>query len=218
MSEDGARRAAAPDGADGDAAVADTPVAPVPGTATTDILVAGTAGGVGTTTVAALVFAAMVSDELGAPLLLDHAAGELGLRLPDGDDVRLLNDRLALHDLGPHARVGVGRLAERENLLVLVAPATPVGCAAVARLLEPLDGQPRLQRLLVVLAGVFGRHRVGTQLAALGQRIGPRSVVVLPRDHALAAGGRIPTARLSTATVQAQRTLATVLRERLRAL
>lgn len=217
MSEDGARRAAPPD-AEARPAAATTPVAPTPGTATTDILVAGTAGGVGTTTVAALIFAAMAADELGAPLLLDHTAGELGLRLPDGDDVRLLNDRLALHDLGPHAHVGVGRLAERENLLVLVAPATPVGCAAIGRLLEPMEGQPRLQRLLVVLAGVFGRHRIAPQVAALGQRIGPRSVLVLPRDHALAAGGRIPTARLAAATVNAQHQLAGVLRERLRAL
>lgn len=215
MSDPAARRAAPPDV---EATASSTPVAPAPGTATTDILVAGTAGGVGTTTVAALVFAAMTADELGAPLLLDHAAGELGLRLPDGDDVRLLNDRLALHDLGPHAQVGVARLAERGNLLVLVAPATSVGCAAVDRLLEPMAGQPRLQRLLVVLAGVFGRHRVGPRVAALGQRIGPRSVVVLPRDHALAAGGRIPTARLAPATVTAQQQLAEVLRERLRAL
>lgn len=186
--------------------------------ATTDVLVAGTAGGVGTTTVLALLFAALGEDAAGAPLLLDHAAGELGRRLAEGDDVRQLNRGLALHDLGPHARAGLARLAERQNLLVLVAPATPVGCADVAALLEPLDGQPRLQRILVVFAGVFGRHRIGPQLQALGQRIGVRSVIELPRDRALAAGGRLPLARLDPGTVRAQRQLAEVLTERLRAL
>lgn len=186
--------------------------------ATTDVLVAGTAGGVGTTTVAALLFTALGADAAGAPLLLDHSAGELGLRLSEGDDVRRLNRELALHDLGPHARAGVARLAERQNLLVLVAPATPMGCAAVDGLLEPLHGQPRLQRILVVTVGVFGRHRVGGRLQALAQRIGTRSVFLLPRDLALAAGGRIPTSRLSPGTVRVQQHLAEVLTERLRAL
>ncbi len=61
---------------------------------TTTVQVAGTAGGVGTTTVAALLFAALSQDVLGAPQLHDHAAGELGLRLPEGDDVRLVNPGL----------------------------------------------------------------------------------------------------------------------------
>jgi hypothetical protein len=57
---------------------------------TTMVQVAGTAGGVGTTTAAALIFAALSQDVLGAPQLYDHAAGELGLRLPEGDEVRLV--------------------------------------------------------------------------------------------------------------------------------
>ena len=185
--------------------------------ATSYVLVAGTAGGVGTTTVTALLFAALGADPAGPPLLLDHSAGELGLRLSGGDDVRQVNRRVALHDLGPHADVAVARLAERHTLLVLVAPATPVGCAALDRLLSPHDGQPRLQRILVVVAGVFGRHRITAELRALGQRIGQRSVVELPQDLALAAGGRIPTVQLSARTVRAQQHLTTVLRERLRA-
>ena len=59
------------------------------------VQVAGTAGGVGTTTVVALIFAALSQDVLGAPQLYDHVAGELGLRLPEGDEVRLVNPGLA---------------------------------------------------------------------------------------------------------------------------
>jgi hypothetical protein len=186
--------------------------------ATTDVLVAGTAGGVGTTTVTALLFTALGDDPAGAPLLLDHSAGELGLRLPNGDDVRQVNRSLALHDLGPHAGVGVARLAERHPLLVVVAPATPVGCAALDRLLSPHDGQPRLQRILIVVASVFGRHRIAKELRALSARVGMRSVVELPQDLALAAGGRIPVDQLSARTVRAQQQLTTVLQERIRAL
>lgn len=186
--------------------------------ATTDVLVAGTAGGVGVTTVTALLFAALSEDPAGAPLLLDHSAGELGLRLPSGDEVRQVNRRVALHDLGAHADVGVARLAERHTLLILVAPATPAGCAALDRLLSPHDGQPRLQRILVVVAGVFGRHRITAQVRALGQRIGVRGVVQLPRDLALAAGGRIPIVQLRSRTIRASQQLASVLQERLRAL
>ena len=87
---------------------------------TTMVQVAGTAGGVGATTVAALIFAALSQDVLGAPQLYDHAAGELGLRLPEGDDVRLVNPGLGLHDCGAHAAAAVGRLADPHTVLVLV--------------------------------------------------------------------------------------------------
>ena len=186
-------------------------------TDTTDILVAGTSGGVGTTTVTALLFDAMSSDPRGAPLLLDHSAGELGLRLPAGDDVGQVDSGLALHDLGPHAEAAVPRLRDPRTLLVLVAPATPAGCAAANRVVGPCDGR-QLRRVLVAAVGVFGRHRIGPRLHELGSKVGGRSVVLLPQDFALAAGGRIPPVRLGTGTIRAQRQLASMLRERLRSL
>ena len=184
---------------------------------TTDILVAGTSGGVGATTVAALLFAAMNSDPHGAPLLLDHSAGELGLRLPDGDDVAKVDSKLTLHDLGPHAAAAVPRLADPRTVLILVVPATPAGCAAAERVVAPVS-ERQLRRVLVAAVGVFGRHRIGPRLQELGRRVGARSVILLPQDLALAAGGRIPSIRLATHTVRAQRQLASVLRERLRSL
>ena len=190
-------------------------------TATVQVLVAGTSGGVGTTTVAALLFAALSSDRRGAPRLLDHSAGELGLRLPEGDDVPRLDPQLVLHDLGAHAGPGVQRLAEPRTVLVIVAPATGAGCQAADRLLDAVveqRGRAALRRVLVVAVGVFGRHRVTPALRSLGERVGSRSVVLLPQDLSLAAGGRVPLVRLTTHTVRAQRQIATVLRDRLRSI
>jgi hypothetical protein len=186
---------------------------------TTMVQVAGTAGGVGTTTVAALIFAALSQDVLGAPQLYDHAAGELGLRLPEGDDVRLVNPGLGLHDCGAQAAAAVKRLANPHTVLVLVTAATAAGCEAADRVLDPvvsLHGAGQLRRVLIAAVGVFGRHRIGSQLRALGDRVGTRSVILLPQDLSLAAGGRIPLVRLTTHTVRGQRQLASVLRERLR--
>jgi hypothetical protein len=186
---------------------------------TTMVQVAGTAGGVGTTTVAALLFAALSQDVLGAPQLYDHAAGELGLRLPEGDDVRLVNPGLGLHDCGAHARAAAQRLADPQTVLILVTAATPGGCVAAERVLDEvvaIHGAGELRRVLVAAVGVFGRHRIGAQLRALGDGVGTRSVISLPQDLTLAAGGRIPLIRLATHTVRAQRQLASVLRERLR--
>ena len=186
---------------------------------TTMVQVAGTAGGVGTTTVAALLFAALSQDVLGAPQLYDHAAGELGLRLPEGDDVRLVNPALGLHDCGAQPTAALQRLADSHTMLVLVTAATPAGGAAAERVLDEIvaqHGAGQLRRVLVVAAGVFGRHRIGAQLRALGARVGTRSVILLPQDLSLAAGGRIPLVRLATHTVRAQLQLASVLRERLR--
>jgi hypothetical protein len=186
---------------------------------TTTVHVAGTAGGVGTTTVAALLFAALSQDVLGAPQLYDHAAGELGLRLPEGDDVRLVHPGLALHDSGAHAAAAVERLMDPHAAVVLVTAATPAGCAAAARVLDEIvsaHGVSQLRRVLVAVVGVFGRHRISPQLRGLVDRVGTRSVIFLPQDLSLAAGGRIPLVRLSTYTVRAQRQLASMLRERLR--
>ena len=185
----------------------------------TTVQIAGTSGGVGTTTVVALLFAALSQDVLGAPQLYDHAAGGIGLRLPEGDEVRLVNPSLALHDCGAHTAAAVERLADPQSVLVLVTSATPGGCEAAEQVVDKVvaqHGVSQLRRVLVAVVGVFGRHRIGPQLRALGGRVGTRSGILLPQDLSLAAGGRIPLVRLTMQTVRAQRQLASVLRERLR--
>jgi hypothetical protein len=185
----------------------------------THVIIAGTAGGVGTTTVAALLFAAMSVDRGGAPQLLDHSGGVLGLRLPEGDEAVAIDPSVVLHDLGPHALVeGVNRLADQLSVLVVVGAATPAGCAQASQLLEEVTeryGSSELRRVIVALVGVFGRHRIGREIAELRARAGTRSVVLVPQDLSLAAGGRIPQIRLTTGTRRSQRQLTSILRERL---
>ena len=79
-------------------------------------------------------------------------------------------------------------------------------------------GSRALRRVLVTAVGVFGRHPISGLLRDLGRRVGTRSVILLPQDLSLAAGGRIPTIRLATHSVRAQRQLTSVVRERLRSL
>lgn len=180
---------------------------------TAQVIVAGTAGGVGTTTVTALLFDAMSRLRHRAPQLADHTAGTLGARLPDGDEVPAVDAERTVADLGPLAlTVGADRLVDPEVGLVLVSAATPVGCALAGRGLDAADrqGEQALGRTVVVLNEVFGRSRVRDSVRELAGR-GPAAVVLLGRDAALAAGGRIPRSRLSRDTHRAVERLVAVL-------
>jgi hypothetical protein len=171
--------------------------------ATSTVVVAGTAGGVGTTTIAALLFASFGTAE--APRLLDHSGGELGLRLTGGDDVLAVSETVALHDLGPHAQArGLAALEHPRSLLVAVTGATPGGLVAAEDLLAGVKeryGQAGLVRTIVVASGAFGRRRVGAQVEAMMNSYGRRSVIVMPRDRALAGGGPRPGARSRGSTI-----------------
>ena len=79
-------------------------------------------------------------------------------------------------------------------------------------------GRSALRRVLMVAVGVFGQHRITPALRSLSERVGSRSVTLLPQDRSLAGGGRAPLVRLTTHTVRAQRQIASVLQDRLRSL
>ena len=174
------------------------------------VVVAGTAGGVGATTLTSVLFHALVSSARPAPQLLDHTGGTLGTRLPDGAEVTQLDDRWQLHDLGPlAATAGVAALADPTCWLVVVGAATPRGCALAAQTLDAVAASSSgdgLGRTVLVLAAVAGRHRIAAEVAGL-HRPGLRAVVLVPHDDALAAGGRIVASLLSRATGQAVRQL-----------
>lgn len=172
------------------------------------IVVAGTAGGVGTTTVAALLFEALRrASTTGAPVLYDHSGGDLGLRLPNGDDVSALDDTVAVHDAGAHAlRGGIDALASPVDVLVLVVPATRGGLDDADTVLATAErrfGTTAVTRTLVVVNTPFDADVPRSALDDLRARHGHSSVLRLPGDVALAVGGRVPTARLSAGTRRA---------------
>lgn len=182
------------------------------------IVLAGTAGGVGTTTVAALLFSAFST--LEAPRLLDHSGGELGRRLTGGDDVLELSPDLTLHDAGAHAGGrALDRLEDPRDMLIAVTAATARGMQAADALLAQVReryGQRGVVSTVVVPVAVFGRARISRELTALQEAYGRRRVIAFPRDPVLAGGGRIPANRLSAETRRAQQRLAHAVRERLR--
>jgi hypothetical protein len=175
------------------------------------VLVAGTAGGVGTTTITALLFSAWTG-RAGAPRLADHTAGTLGRRLAEGDEVGRLDDGVVLSDAGAHAFDLGEELADPQVSLVLVTAATPVGCALAERCLDRLrggPGVPALSQMTLATVTVFGRHRIAGRVQALSAEVPELAGVVhFPADPALAAGGRIPLARLGRGTREATEKLA----------
>ncbi|GAA2752843.1 hypothetical protein [Amnibacterium kyonggiense] len=176
------------------------------------VVVAGTGGGVGVTTVAALLFEGMRSRPLGAPQLLDHAGGDVGTRLPSGDEVARIDPLVRLQDAGRHAaRIALDVLARPHDLLVIVAPRTPLGLADARALLTEVDGSTGLQgrrRTVLALDAPFGPVRDADELESLRSDFERRSVHAIPTDPALAVGGRIAMPRLARPTRRAAHDLA----------
>jgi hypothetical protein len=176
------------------------------------VVVAGTAGGVGTTTVAALLFDGMRARPLGAPQLLDHAGGDVGSRLPNGDEVSAVDPLVRLQDGGRHAaRIGLDVLARPHDVLVIVAPRTPLGFADARALMARVDertGTQGRRRTVLLLNAPFGPVRDADELEALRSAYERRGVHALPRDPALAVGGRIAMPRLARPARRAAHDLA----------
>ena len=170
------------------------------------IVVSSTAGGVGTTTLTALLFD-LLSAPSGVPSLADHTSGDLGARLPRGDDAEVIDADLLLHDLGPHADgEGLDLLESPTTLAVLVTANTPLGLLAVTGVLEAIRkryGQAGLARVTVVCTSTFGRPRTRALVEAVHTTYGRGIILVIPHDPALAGPGRIPTHRLHRRTVAA---------------
>lgn len=166
------------------------------------VLVAGTAGGVGTTTVTALLFSSWMG-RAGAPQLADHTAGTLGLRLAEGDEAGRIDPGTVLIDAGAQAFTAGAEVADPSARLILVTAATRLGCALAGRCLAELGDDP-VARTVVVVNGGFGRHRIRRPARALTTDFpGLAGLVIIRADLALAAGGRIPLSRLTRHTRRA---------------
>lgn len=168
------------------------------------IVVAGTSGGVGTTTVAALLFDGLRARPQGAPALFDHSGGDLGSRLPHGDEVASVDHAVAVQDAGRHAtRIALSVLERPHDLLVVVAPATPLGFEEAQGVLDAVTASTGTQgrrRTMLVLTEPFGPVRAAAELERFRAGWERRAVHPLPRDPALAVGGRIARPRLRAAT------------------
>lgn len=159
------------------------------------VLVAGAAGGVGTTTVAALLAAAHVADG-GSVTPVDHSGGTLTARLPAAWSSAGPAD-LVVHDRGPHAAAGPAMLPVLPSAgLLVVASSTRAAAALLPGLLARVAREAEDARFQLVLVQVHGRYRPrGADLATLHP-----STTVLPRDDALAADGPIDWTLLSRRT------------------
>ncbi|MBX0300913.1 hypothetical protein K2F54_13100 [Cryobacterium sp. 1639] len=171
------------------------------------IIVCGTAGGVGTTTLTAILFDQLSRLSPSVPAIADHSSGSVGARLPRGDDAATIDTGLVLHDLGPHA-LGEGLdLLESPSIIAVIATAnTPLGFAAADELLSAVReryGQAGLARVTVVAMGTRGRFRTKRLTESLHLTYGRGIASVIRHDAALAGGGRIPVHRLAKRTVTA---------------
>lgn len=162
------------------------------------LAVVGTAGGVGTTTVAALAFAGLRQHPHGSPMLYARPSARLLDRVGD-DEVPALNGDLAIWDAGPHTPESAAALLEAGGCAVAVAaPATPLGVADAATFLSTASelGEDALAGIAVVLSQVNGPGPAVPTTA-----IPAPMLLRLPYDARLAAPGPVPaTANLAGRT------------------
>ena len=164
------------------------------------VMVAGVAGGVGTTTVAAALWWALDTHRGGAAV--DGGDRSLAARLPrepgDGTGVPRVEPDLMVRDLGAHAlstRASV--LDGAGQVVVVVCGAHDAGLVAARDALVWLAtrraGGSSRRRAVVVPVSVAGRARPGAVLRSRALDLGLDSVIVpVGRSRALAAGGRLP--------------------------
>ena len=193
-----------------------TPLPPMPGPRRSaarrarSVLVAGVAGGTGTTTVAALLVDA-VGGRLGVVVqATDHSGGELAARLPS---LGPATSRVTVHDAGAHVGPAAALAATPESSLVVVGRATPDGAADVRAALTEIAAEPDptlLGRAVVVL--VDRAPKPATIDLRPVREAGVAGVLVLRSDRALARPGRIDTTRLSRPTIATVSELLSALR------
>lgn len=163
------------------------------------VLVAGVAGGVGTTTVAALL-ADAVGGRLGVTVqATDHSGGELAARLPR---LEAATSRVTVHDAGAHVGPAAALSATPENCLVVVGRASADGVADTRTVLETIahGADPGLLgRSAVVLVDRSSRSAAVDPAPVRETGIG--AVLVLRADRTLGRPGRIDVEHLAPATI-----------------
>lgn len=187
------------------------------------VVVAGTGGGVGTTTVAALL-AASLGTPVSAPQLLDHSGGALAARLDPAVLDRSVDERLAVHDLGATLySAGVNALLTRDTVVVLVTAATVEGLRAATLALEHVrvvgGSLAPARPLLVAVRQSSGRTArsalKGSALQGVAAESGLVLAGVLPYDRTLLSAQAVSARALSAGTKNAIAAITTAVRTQL---
>jgi len=155
-------------------------------------IVAGTGGGVGTTTVAALLATVMTQRTGYAPRLGDHPGGTLVSRVclaaETGPHI--------IHDLGPHV-AGIEALTEPSICPVIIASCDPWG-------IEAAESAAPTRHSLIVLNHLHpGKDKVGTKHG----QTPTTTAVPLFWDPALAQPGLIDPGSVSPTTIHCVETV-----------
>ncbi|MDR1448737.1 MAG: hypothetical protein LBI84_00775 [Propionibacteriaceae bacterium] len=173
-------------------------------------VVAGTAGGCGTTALAALIAAALAARTGLPPRIADHSGGTLLARVATASPAALHT----VHDLGPHAAAATAFLASPGVCPVIVASTDPDSADTAWFVLQTLTGAPNGNDAdahagqpprggVIVINSTSRRRPPGPVAARLAQAAPGTAVIPLPWDIALAAPGPVDTARMQPATVAA---------------
>lgn len=167
----------------------------VPVTAGSRVTVAGVAGGVGTTTVAALL--ARVLDGVGGCRVEDHGGGRVAAVAalpgtgPGGRAAGTQEAGLVVRDAGPHALTPDADLLSQTDALVVVCRADPLGLSAAETAVDLLTaGRPGARGRVVV--AVVGRRAARDVLRdAADAGLGDVAVTVLRSRHDVSSGLRL---------------------------
>lgn len=163
--------------------------------------VAGVGGGVGTSTVAGLVWSVLALAHPGAVGLAEHAAVVGGGGLGGGRVVARVDGDVpatapvVVHDRGPHAAVVAEQEPGPSRVLVVVCRAHAGGIVDAARAVERVGarGPDDLARVVVAAVATTGAAPGTRAVADAAARVGLAvPVVVVPFSRHLGAGGALP--------------------------
>jgi len=170
------------------------------------IVVAGTAGGVGTTTIAALMAAVMTARLGRPPRIVDHSGGNLIERVSGS----VPNSEHWICDLGPRAISGADRLTGAFGYAIIVSSPDIENSDAALGVLQSLTAMqhksPEAGRNIpqgVLVVNSPSHHRPPAATTARLLRSSPGApITALPWDPALAAPGPVDIANLAGTTIQ----------------
>jgi len=164
-------------------------------------LVAGTAGGVGTTTIAALLGAALRARTGYPPRIVDHTGGTLSRRIANISP----NASYAVYDLGTNMET-IGKLARPGCYPIIVAGSNPNDTAAARFALHqpgdvPVAGRgSRFAERVVVINSTSRRRKPLDAAARLYQATPGTAFLLMPWDPTLTVPGPVDQIRSGRAT------------------